>query len=210
MDIEIYKERASRYPEGEIAIYQLPQKYRLGKCLNYAIKRADNGLIAKFDDDDYYGPKFLREAARAIKHGRASIVGKNTAYLYIAGRSIRSHIPSISEPYVVLTATVSTTMSIAPNWSTVAWTSVSATPGRVTLPGSATEHPPRPRRATGSPAAVSASSVSDTDRHAGAAAGQELGRRAADALRGAGDDRHPSGELLGAQRHCTSSLISPG
>ena len=95
MDIEIYKERASRYPEGEIAIFQLPQKYRLGKCLNYAIKRADNGLIAKFDDDDYYGPKFLREAARAIKHGRASIVGKNTAYLYIAGRSIRSHIPSI-------------------------------------------------------------------------------------------------------------------
>ncbi|MFC4810848.1 glycosyltransferase [Paenibacillus sp. GCM10023250] len=82
MDIEVYKERASQYPEGEVTVYQLPQKYRLGRCLNYAINKADNGLIAKFDDDDYYGPKFLREAARAIKHGRAAIVGKHTAYLY--------------------------------------------------------------------------------------------------------------------------------
>lgn len=86
MDIEVYKQRANQYPAGEITVYQLPQKYRLGRCLNYAIKRADNGLIAKFDDDDYYGPKFLREAARAIKHGRASIVGKNTAYLYFKGK----------------------------------------------------------------------------------------------------------------------------
>ncbi|WP_219837653.1 glycosyltransferase family 2 protein [Paenibacillus sp. R14(2021)] len=86
MDIEVYKERAGHYSEGEVTVYQLPQKYRLGKCLNYAIKYADNGFIAKFDDDDYYGPKFLREAARAIKHGRASIVGKHTAYLYFQSK----------------------------------------------------------------------------------------------------------------------------
>ncbi|NBD22995.1 glycosyltransferase [Paenibacillus glycinis] len=86
MDIAAYKERASQYPAGEITVYQLPQKYRLGKCLNYAINKADNGFIAKFDDDDYYGPRFLREAARAIKRGKSSIVGKHTAYLYFKAK----------------------------------------------------------------------------------------------------------------------------
>ncbi|NBD27337.1 glycosyltransferase family 2 protein [Paenibacillus glycinis] len=82
MDIEQYQQRASQYPENEVRVFQLPQKYMLGRCLNYAINLAENGLIAKFDDDDYYGPKFLREAARAIKRGKASIAGKHTAYLY--------------------------------------------------------------------------------------------------------------------------------
>ncbi|QKS45092.1 glycosyltransferase [Paenibacillus cellulosilyticus] len=86
MDIEAYQERASQYPENEVRVFQLPQKYKLGKCLNYAIQAAEDGLIAKFDDDDYYGPKFLREAARAIKRGKAPIVGKNAAFLYFKGK----------------------------------------------------------------------------------------------------------------------------
>nr|WP_281272025.1 glycosyltransferase [Paenibacillus cellulosilyticus] len=86
MDIEAYQQRANQYPENEVRVIQLPQKFKLGKCLNYAIKLARNGLIAKFDDDDYYGPKFLREAARAIKRGKAPIVGKNTAYLYFKAK----------------------------------------------------------------------------------------------------------------------------
>jgi glycosyltransferase involved in cell wall biosynthesis len=86
MDIEVYKQRAAQYPENEVRVFQLPQKYKLGKCLNFAIRKAKNGIIAKFDDDDYYGPKFLREAGRAIKRGKASIVGKHTAYLYFTSR----------------------------------------------------------------------------------------------------------------------------
>lgn len=86
MDIELYRQRASQYPENEVRVYQLPQKYMLGKCLNYAINLAEDGLIAKFDDDDYYGPKFLSETARAIKQGWASIVGKHTAYLYFKSK----------------------------------------------------------------------------------------------------------------------------
>lgn len=82
MDIQTYQERASQYPENEVRVIQLPQKYKLGKCLNHAIELAEDGIIAKFDDDDYYGPKFLREAARAIKSGKASIVGKNTSFIY--------------------------------------------------------------------------------------------------------------------------------
>ena len=82
MDLEAWKERASQYPEDEVRVYQLPQTYKLGKCLNYAIELAKDGIIAKFDDDDYYGPKYLRESMRALKSGKASIIGKHTAYLY--------------------------------------------------------------------------------------------------------------------------------
>ncbi len=89
MDIELYRERARKYPENEVRVIQLPEEYKLGKCLNYAINLAQDGLIAKFDDDDYYGPKFLSEAALAIKNGKASIVGKTTSYLYFeAARSL--------------------------------------------------------------------------------------------------------------------------
>ncbi|WP_263576158.1 glycosyltransferase family 2 protein [Paenibacillus terricola] len=86
MDIEAYRQRASQYPDNEVRIFKLPQRYKLGKCLNYAIKLADDGIIAKFDDDDYYGPKYLKEAARAIKNGKGPIVGKHTAFLYFEAK----------------------------------------------------------------------------------------------------------------------------
>jgi hypothetical protein len=82
MDLKLWKERAMQYPQNEVRVYKLPQKYKLGKCLNYAIARAKEGMIAKFDDDDYYAPKYLRESVRALKKGKASIIGKHTSYLY--------------------------------------------------------------------------------------------------------------------------------
>ncbi|KGM46290.1 glycosyl transferase family 2, partial [Neobacillus niacini] len=45
-----------------VTIYQLPQNYTLGECLNYGIEKAKYDVIAKFDDDDYYGPEYLTEA----------------------------------------------------------------------------------------------------------------------------------------------------
>ncbi|MBO7748173.1 glycosyltransferase [Paenibacillus sp. MWE-103] len=86
LNIKRYRKRARRYKKNEIRVYRLSQKYKLGKCLNYAVKRASKGLVAKFDDDDYYGPKFLREAARAIKGGKAGIVGKHTSYVYFKAK----------------------------------------------------------------------------------------------------------------------------
>ncbi|MFC5650042.1 glycosyltransferase family 2 protein [Paenibacillus solisilvae] len=82
MDLDLWTERAKQYPENEVRVFKLPESYTLGKCLNYAISHAKNGVITKFDDDDYYGPKYLRESMRAIKKGKASIIGKHTSYLY--------------------------------------------------------------------------------------------------------------------------------
>lgn len=80
MSLRKWKRRARKY--RRVRVYKLPQKYRLGSCLNYAIRRARGGIIAKFDDDDYYGPGYLRESVRAIRRGKASIVGKHTSYIY--------------------------------------------------------------------------------------------------------------------------------
>jgi hypothetical protein len=86
MDLDAWNERASQYPNDEVKVFKLPQKYKLGKCLNYAIARAKDGILAKFDDDDYYGPNYLRESVRALKRGKASIIGKHTSYLYFEAK----------------------------------------------------------------------------------------------------------------------------
>lgn len=82
MDINQWKKRASKYPKNKIRVYQLPQRYKLGKCLNYAISKAKGGIITKFDDDDYYGRNYLKESVLALKKNKGSIIGKTTAFLY--------------------------------------------------------------------------------------------------------------------------------
>src|SRR4030095_11882731 len=81
-DLKLWKERANQYPNNEVRVYKLPQHYTLGKCLNFAVSKAKEGIVTKFDDDDYYGAKYLSESINAIKAGKASIVGKTTSYLY--------------------------------------------------------------------------------------------------------------------------------
>ncbi|MDQ1912296.1 glycosyltransferase [Paenibacillus sp. GD4] len=80
MDITEWRERAKGNPD--IVVYQLPQEYTLGKCLNWGIARANYPIIAKFDDDDYYGPDYLKESMHAMKKKKAPIIGKTTCYLY--------------------------------------------------------------------------------------------------------------------------------
>lgn len=82
MDIDAWTERANQYHENEVRVYKLSESYKLGKCLNYAIAQAKEGILTKFDDDDYYGPQYLRETVLAIRRGKASIVGKRTSYIY--------------------------------------------------------------------------------------------------------------------------------
>ncbi|MDR6879486.1 glycosyltransferase involved in cell wall biosynthesis [Bacillus sp. 3255] len=69
----------------QAAIYQLPESLPLGVCLNYGIKRARYPYIAKFDDDDYYGPAYLAEAVRTAEWTGADVVGKNRFYMYMMG-----------------------------------------------------------------------------------------------------------------------------
>jgi glycosyltransferase involved in cell wall biosynthesis len=82
MDLDLWKKRANQYKINEVRVYQLPEEYNLGKCLNWAIAKAKGTFIAKFDDDDYYAPGYLRESVNALRQRKGSIIGKNTCYVY--------------------------------------------------------------------------------------------------------------------------------
>lgn len=65
-----------------VTIYQLPDKWSLGKCLNDGISKAKYDRIAKFDDDDFYSSYYLTEAMKIMSQSKADIVGKNKFYMY--------------------------------------------------------------------------------------------------------------------------------
>jgi len=65
-----------------VTVYQLPQSVSLGACLNFGINRAKYEYIAKFDDDDYYGPFYLTEAMNIFNKMNADVVGKRTYYMH--------------------------------------------------------------------------------------------------------------------------------
>lgn len=80
MSLKAWKKKAKEY--DNVRVYKLPERYTLGKCLNWAIERAKGTFIAKFDDDDYYGPHYLKESLLALKAKKAPIVGKHSTYVY--------------------------------------------------------------------------------------------------------------------------------
>jgi len=84
MNIEKYKHFSRAF--DQVSIYQLPGKTPLGVCLNYGLRKAKYAYIAKFDDDDYYAPRYLAEAMWTFKHTGADIVGKNKFYMFFQGR----------------------------------------------------------------------------------------------------------------------------
>ena len=81
-DMNARKWRRAARKYANVKIYQVPESYELGRCLNYGIRKAKYNIIAKFDDDDYYAPDYLAESLSAIKKRTASVVGKKTSYMY--------------------------------------------------------------------------------------------------------------------------------
>jgi cellulose synthase/poly-beta-1,6-N-acetylglucosamine synthase-like glycosyltransferase len=81
MDINLIQKKIGSI-DG-VTIFQLPQNYTLGECLNYGIEKAKYDVIAKFDDDDYYGPEYLTEAMSALQKTNAKIVGKLECFVFL-------------------------------------------------------------------------------------------------------------------------------
>lgn len=79
-----YKKAAEKYKN--VRIYRLPEHVSLGQCLNYGVALAKHGLIAKFDDDDYYAPGYLADSVQTMLRTNADIVGKRAHYMYLNGK----------------------------------------------------------------------------------------------------------------------------
>lgn len=80
LNLAMWKEKVKEY--DNIRVFQLDEKVSLGECLNFAIGISRHNLIAKFDDDDYYGSNYLNQAVSTIKKTNAHVVGKSTSYVY--------------------------------------------------------------------------------------------------------------------------------
>lgn len=85
MTVDKWKEKAKNYQN--ITIYKQPSM-TLGSCLNYGIEMAKHPVIAKFDDDDYYGTKYLTQALHALFSTEASVVGKGAHTTYFEGTKL--------------------------------------------------------------------------------------------------------------------------
>ncbi len=81
-----WKKEISNYKD--IHLFSLHSKYSLGECLNFGVKQAKYPIIAKFDDDDYYSPKYLSDSIKAFYFTDAYIIGKTTTYVYFTKEKI--------------------------------------------------------------------------------------------------------------------------
>ncbi|WJH33647.1 glycosyltransferase [Paenibacillus sp. CC-CFT747] len=82
MKLDLYRAVTRRYED--VRVYQVPEKLSLGQCLNCGIAKAQYPLIAKFDDDDYYSPYYLKEQVKALYRTKSDVVGKHACLVYLA------------------------------------------------------------------------------------------------------------------------------
>ena len=69
---------------GRTVIVHPPARTTLGAALNRAMDMTDARFVAKFDDDDLYGPGFLVDSLRAHGYAGAGVVGKHSYYARLA------------------------------------------------------------------------------------------------------------------------------
>ncbi len=55
----------------------------LGECYNILAQVASGDVVAKIDDDDWYGPHYLFEQVAAIDYAAADVVGKGAHHVYL-------------------------------------------------------------------------------------------------------------------------------
>ena len=70
-----------------VTILELPDADQpLGAALNMALEHCTSDLCAKIDDDDFYGPNYIRSSLAALRyngHEGVGIVGRERAYVYV-------------------------------------------------------------------------------------------------------------------------------
>ncbi|MEO2074177.1 MAG: glycosyltransferase [Bacillus sp. (in: firmicutes)] len=90
MDMDRWIQKSKSYPN--VRVYQLHEKATLGDCLNYGVLLANYDIIAKFDDDDYYGPDYITNSMPAFEDKNVTIVGKSACFIYFKSSKALIHV----------------------------------------------------------------------------------------------------------------------
>jgi cellulose synthase/poly-beta-1,6-N-acetylglucosamine synthase-like glycosyltransferase len=97
MNIANWLEKANNYEN--VRVFQLNEVYTLGDSLNFAIEKSVYDYFAKFDDDDYYGPFYLKNSMDGFIYPNVSIVGKNSFYMYIQSQNALILVNDVQHAY---------------------------------------------------------------------------------------------------------------
>jgi hypothetical protein len=72
----------------------------LGECLNDAAATSRGSVLAKWDDDDHYGPGYLEDAVNALRYTDAGIIVKACQFIYVESKNVTIiKRPGVEETY---------------------------------------------------------------------------------------------------------------
>ena len=79
-DLDSIRREAELIPN--VQVLHVEGRTTLGHCLNRGVEAASGQYIAKMDDDDHYGDRYLSDAVLAASFSNAEIVGKGSFFMY--------------------------------------------------------------------------------------------------------------------------------
>ncbi|WP_325049534.1 glycosyltransferase family protein [Kocuria soli] len=79
---------ATAYGIEKLRIVDAPEDWTLGECFNAGVAAATGEVITKMDDDDWYGPNYLRDQLAMLRVTGADVVGKQASFMYVESYNV--------------------------------------------------------------------------------------------------------------------------
>jgi hypothetical protein len=98
-DPETLERFRSAAPHVELDVVVAPEDTVFGDLLNLGVSRAVGDVVAKMDDDDWYGPDFLADLVLARQYAGADLVGCSSEFTYLAPLQLTTRRADPSEVY---------------------------------------------------------------------------------------------------------------
>ena len=80
-DLNAIREHTDLIPN--VRVLHVDERTTLGDCLNRGVEVASGKYIAKMDDDDHYGERYLSDSVLAASFSDAEVVGKGMHFVYL-------------------------------------------------------------------------------------------------------------------------------
>ncbi|WP_304453555.1 glycosyltransferase family 2 protein [Nocardiopsis sp. YSL2] len=88
---------AFRATGRDLVVWECDPATVFGSVLNGAIARASGPLVAKMDDDDWYGPDHLADLVLARRYSGADLVGSLASFVYLEALDLTVRLPGPTE-----------------------------------------------------------------------------------------------------------------
>lgn len=82
-DHQSLTDMALAYGIESVRIIHASETWTLGECFNAGVRYSTGDVIAKMDDDDWYGPNYLTDQLAVLRVTGADVVGKQASYMYV-------------------------------------------------------------------------------------------------------------------------------